>query len=129
VNGTSQGKWLPQYCEEMIPPFTSLFDAPRLQGYADPFRSVVREVCRVVTPPTPVVVPEVVVRIGPIDSDRKCFVFHMRFPVVQTHQGIVTPEDKKAASCIRKRLVVREDYFSGRFALHIEPVYRLRHRG
>lgn len=129
MDGTCQGKWLPQSSEELIPPLTSLLDAPRLKGYADPFRSVVREVCRVVTPPTPVVVPEVVVRIRRIDPDGQCFVFHMRFPVVQTHQGIDTPEDKKAASCIRKRLVVREDYFSGRFALHIDPVSRLRHRG
>jgi len=50
---------------------------------------------RVVTPPTAVVVPEVMVRIGRIDPDCQRRAFHMRFPVVQTHQGIDTPEDKK----------------------------------
>ncbi len=95
MDGTCRRKWLPQSSEELISPFPSLLDIARSQGHADAFRGVVGVVRRVMTPPTSVVVPEVMVRIGRIDPDRQCFIFHMRFPVVQTHQGVDTPEDKK----------------------------------
>lgn len=49
--------------EQLIPFETGFFDLPRAQGYPDPAFGVVGQVKGIVTPPSPVIIPEMVVRI------------------------------------------------------------------
>lgn len=55
-----------------------LLDVPGVEGKPVPFGRVVGIMDRVVAPPRPVVVPEVVVRVLPVDPDLQYGLVHLR---------------------------------------------------
>ena len=62
--------------EQLIAERARLAQIASAETFADAARGVVRQVQRVVQPPSAVVVPQMMVRVSPVDSERKGCVAH-----------------------------------------------------
>jgi hypothetical protein len=116
--------------QQLVAAFAGVRQRLRRQGSADAPLGEVWQVKSVVAPPSAVIVPEVMVRVGAGDPDCEPGSIHNAFTFPSTHQGAEHRKTKQPLPASGGGIVVREGlFFEALVASHIGQVSLSGHRG